>query len=212
MLVNVYLLQWILQDRSGATIPNFSSIGFIVRGGNSVTAWSLVSVLQTRKITTLWRLYLHICYLTDTGMSVKEITLYRDPIIWTMDTLIPVKHIYIEARRYTPNFNRPQCVKKNIMRFVHKIVYPVDQNTVILWVSNLRMLEKDSYSWWKKLYFYFNLFIGKLVWNNRRVNSISSSLYDDKPFTEKILILEEKREWLGARFNIYFLLKSIDID
>ena len=67
--------------------------------------------------------------LPDTWMSVKETTLYRDSTIWSMDTLIPVRHIYIEAQPNTPNFNRPQCVKRNIMRFVH----PVDQNNVILW-------------------------------------------------------------------------------
>ena len=81
---------------------------------------TVVSVPQTRKTMTLWRLYLYICYLTDTWMSVKEITLYRDPTIWTMDTLIPVRHIHTEARpQNTSYFNRPQCVKRNIMRFAH---------------------------------------------------------------------------------------------
>ena len=40
---------------------------------------TIVPVLQTRKITTLWGLYLYICYLTDTEMLVKKITLYCDP-------------------------------------------------------------------------------------------------------------------------------------
>ena len=60
---------------------------------------TVVPVLQTHKITALWGLHLYISYLTDTGMSVKHIKLHRDPTIWTMDTLIPVRHIYIDARR-----------------------------------------------------------------------------------------------------------------
>ena len=147
-----------------------------------------------------------ICYPIDTGMSVKEITMYRDPTIWTTDTLIPVRHIDIEARLITLNFTRPQCVKRNIMRFVHKFVNPVDQDTVILW--GLVTWDRGCiYHGDITLSFYFNLFTGQLVWNNRRVNSIVGSLYDDnKPFTEQILIFE------GACFNIYLLLKNIDID
>ena len=51
--------------------------------------------------------------------QTRKITLYRDPTIWTIGTLIPVRHIYIEARPNTLNFNRPQCARRNIMRFVH---------------------------------------------------------------------------------------------
>ena len=51
------------------------------------------------------------------------------------------------------------------------------------------------------------------MWNNRRVNSIIGSLYDDnKQFTEPILISEEKTNGWGACFNVYLLLKSIDIE
>ena len=38
-----------------------------------------------------------------------------------------------------------------------------------------------------------------MVWNNnRQVNSFIGSLYDDKPFTEQILISEE--DWLRDMF------------
>ena len=74
------------------------------------TTVTVVPVLQTLKITILWVLYPSICYLTDAGMPIKEIIQYRDPSIWKIDSPIPVKHIYIEARLYTPNFTLPQCV------------------------------------------------------------------------------------------------------
>ena len=58
------------------------------------TASTFVPVLQTREFTTLWALCLHISYMTDKGMLVKEIKQYRDPWIWILHTPLTVRHIF----------------------------------------------------------------------------------------------------------------------
>ena len=63
---------------------------------------------------TMRAMSVYMLYLTDTGMSVKEIRLYSDPV---------PSIFFIEVRLYTSDFMRAQCFKRNIMRFVHKFIF-----------------------------------------------------------------------------------------
>ena len=96
------------------------------------TAVTFSSVLQTREFTTRRALWLYICYITDKGMLVKEITQYRDHSIWILDA--PIRQIYIEARHYTLNFTRIQCVKRNIWYLTTNLSSPVDRDNVVILV------------------------------------------------------------------------------
>ena len=86
------------------------------------TKITFVAVLQIREIMPPWALCVYICYLTDTEMSIQEIVRYRAPIMWTIDTPMHAGYIY-GVKLYTLTFNRPQYVKRNILRFVHKFSF-----------------------------------------------------------------------------------------
>ena len=85
---------------------------------------------NTHNHNTVRAMSINMLHLTDTGKSVKEIRQYCDPSIGKIYTLIPVKHIYIKVRLYTSNFIRPQCMKRNIIRFVHKFVFTLQIRTL----------------------------------------------------------------------------------
>ena len=100
------------------------------------TAVNFVSVLQIREFMSQRALCLYICYITDKGMLVKEITQFRDHSIWILDT--PIRQIYIEARHYTLNFTRIQCAKRNIWDLPTSLFLPVDRDNVVILLVSLR--------------------------------------------------------------------------